>query len=350
MNSRNRSFFWPIVLIGVGVVWLLANLGFLRGLAWTSIWRLWPILLIAVGLDLIFGRHSPWLGALVGAAALALVIAVLYLQPSVLSKPSQEIVESHFLEAVDGAESAWMHINFSVGASSISAAQDEDTLVEAFLTHVGDVQFQVSGEAERRITLEQEDVEFDVQPFDFMDVSRDLRWQIFINENLPTDLVVEGGVGHTMLDLSQIELTSLSMEVGVGDVDLVLPTSEETYEAKVKGGVGKVGIQVRPAAQVDLDIEGGVGSIDIDIEEAADVDAYIRGGVGKLTLELPQNAAVRLEADADLGRIRLPSWMTSVSRDPSEGGWSVWETAAYETAEKRILIRYEGGLGSLTIQ
>lgn len=350
MNTRQRSFFWPIVLIGVGMVWLLANLGLLQGLAWTSLWRLWPILLIAVGLDLILGRRSPWLGALIGAAAVALVLAVLVFQPSILGKPNQEVVESHFVEAIDNAESAFVRINFSVGRSTIRAAEDEDTLFEALITHVGDVQFQVSGEAERRITLEQKDLEFNVRPFDFMDSPRDLSWQIYLNENLPTNLEIVGGVGKTMLDLSQIELTAVSLVVGVGDMDLVLPTSRAPYTADIKGGVGKVDVQVRPAARVDLNIEGGVGSVYIDVGEASTVNAYIQGGVGRVEVDLPQGAAVRLEAEAELGRVRLPSWMTSVSGGVSQSGWNVWESENYASAEKQILIRYEGGLGGLTIQ
>ena len=39
-----RSMFWPILLIGVGVVVLLANMGVIGATNWWDMWRLWPIL------------------------------------------------------------------------------------------------------------------------------------------------------------------------------------------------------------------------------------------------------------------------------------------------------------------
>jgi len=34
-----RSIFWPILLVGVGVIWLLANLEIIPGWNWWNLWR-----------------------------------------------------------------------------------------------------------------------------------------------------------------------------------------------------------------------------------------------------------------------------------------------------------------------
>ena len=67
-NKGYRSLFWPLVLIGVGVIWLLGNLGVISWTNLTVLFRLWPLLLIAIGLDLLIGRQSPAIGALIGFA------------------------------------------------------------------------------------------------------------------------------------------------------------------------------------------------------------------------------------------------------------------------------------------
>jgi len=59
------SLVGPIILIGLGIVFLLNNLGLLSWSVWEVILRLWPILLIAIGLDILLGRRwaccsSPW--------------------------------------------------------------------------------------------------------------------------------------------------------------------------------------------------------------------------------------------------------------------------------------------------
>jgi hypothetical protein len=58
---------WPAILITVGVVILLKNIGVLTGDVWTTILHLWPLLLIALGVESLFrglGLATPvfWIG------------------------------------------------------------------------------------------------------------------------------------------------------------------------------------------------------------------------------------------------------------------------------------------------
>ena len=63
MTERRRQGV-PIVallLIAAGVTLLLQNLGIVRWELWLEIWRFWPVLVIAIGVDLIFGKRLRWL-------------------------------------------------------------------------------------------------------------------------------------------------------------------------------------------------------------------------------------------------------------------------------------------------
>src|SRR4030067_1428909 len=63
----------PIILIGVGLVFLVTNLGMLSTSIWGVLLRIWPVILIAMGIDLLIGRRS-----LIGRMlALVLILAVL---------------------------------------------------------------------------------------------------------------------------------------------------------------------------------------------------------------------------------------------------------------------------------
>ena len=72
-RGRRGGLFGPVILIGLGVVFLLNNLGILDWSVWEVIVRLWPVLLIAAGLDVLIGRRSA-LGSLL---SLVLTLAVL---------------------------------------------------------------------------------------------------------------------------------------------------------------------------------------------------------------------------------------------------------------------------------
>lgn len=51
--ERPASIFGPIILITVGAVLLLSHLHYLK---FESVWRLWPLVLIAMGLNIVFSR------------------------------------------------------------------------------------------------------------------------------------------------------------------------------------------------------------------------------------------------------------------------------------------------------
>ena len=57
---RWRGLTGPIFLIGLGVVFLLGNLGALTDNVWNTLLRLWPVLIISAGLDLLLRNRSIW--------------------------------------------------------------------------------------------------------------------------------------------------------------------------------------------------------------------------------------------------------------------------------------------------
>src|SRR5918912_1045919 len=71
----------PVVLIFIGTVFLLQNLGYLPPNAWVNLWRLWPLVLVLGGLELLFAGRLPWLIMAILAVAI-LVAGVLTLGPS----------------------------------------------------------------------------------------------------------------------------------------------------------------------------------------------------------------------------------------------------------------------------
>ena len=73
-KHRRGSLVGPMILIALGVVFLLNNLGILPWSIWEVILRLWPILLIGIGLDLLLGRRSV-LGSLLALILTFLILA-----------------------------------------------------------------------------------------------------------------------------------------------------------------------------------------------------------------------------------------------------------------------------------
>ena len=74
-NRRYPSLVGPIIVIGFGVLLLMSNLGMIQWSVWDAIAKLWPLLLVAAGLDLLIGRRSPLGNLLVAFLMIAMLVA-----------------------------------------------------------------------------------------------------------------------------------------------------------------------------------------------------------------------------------------------------------------------------------
>ncbi|HET7167719.1 MAG TPA: hypothetical protein VFI69_00830 [Candidatus Limnocylindrales bacterium] len=75
MRIRRGLLFWGLFLIPVGALPLLVRAGALDPARVADAWRLWPILLVALGIALILGRgRAGLLGTSIAAVALGLVV------------------------------------------------------------------------------------------------------------------------------------------------------------------------------------------------------------------------------------------------------------------------------------
>ena len=154
-NPRHdrHSFFWPILLVGVGLVWLLVNLGIIAPISFATIIQFWPILLILLGLDILFGRRFPWVGGLAALLILCGFVAYFVMQPntgSVLTNTGQSKEET-FNAPLEETTSASYYLETSSEPVSIDALNaSSDQLINADLIHQGTINFNVTGSTNKK--------------------------------------------------------------------------------------------------------------------------------------------------------------------------------------------------------
>jgi len=113
-DTRRGGLIGPVILIGLGVVFLLNNLGTLSWSVWTVIFRLWPVLLVAAGLDLLLGRRSVWGSLLALVLTVMIVAGVLWLFRAGIM-PGRAATGEEIRQALDGATRAEVAIGPAVG-------------------------------------------------------------------------------------------------------------------------------------------------------------------------------------------------------------------------------------------
>lgn len=302
--SQKNPNIWAYVLIGIGLLILLANLGIIAGLT-----RLWPLLLIGLGLWIIYGRSNP---------------------------ETSEIRHERFTAALDGAETARVKLNLSVGEATVVPSTDPDALIDAEISYFGDVQFVAQGEQDKFISLSQTKTVsmgwFNPANWFNHQEGKRLRWDVALNPHVPTDLDVHGGLGKSTIDLRRFNLTGLDVNGGVGEVDVTLPAS---------------------ANRLDARLQVGVGQLNLTIPSGASVNATVKGGIGETNITIPADAAVRVEAKSGVGELNIPSRMNRLSGAQTDFGVSkkgVWETPDFASSDRQIVIYYDGGIGELNVR
>ena len=242
-----------------------------------------------------------------------------------------EIETYYFGEPLGEATSARIKLGFALGTANVVPLPDPDHLIEASVTTFGPVSFEVSGEQEKSVRLEQRTGRrFGFSSLrHFGGLEEQLRWDIALTPQIPLNLEVAGGLGRANLDLSGLQLAGLKVGAGVGKITITLPVTETEYEVKVEAGVGKTHITVPEGAAVRL---------------------KVRGGVGATRISLPGNPPLHVKASSGLGGIHLPDHVIRVGgKDSLMNRNGVWETADFQEAARPVVIDYQGGVGALKI-
>ena len=274
------GFVWPVILIGAGIVFLLNNLGLVGWDVWSTLFRLWPVLLIAVGLDILVGRRFP-LDSLLLAGLLVVVLALAVqgaLPVGVNASASGNVDRTETVsQAIDGAERATVDIRFGSGALNVTAlASDSGSLVEgtADLSRGETLRqdYRKSGDA-GAFTLESAGT-WSSGP-DFI-LAPEKTWDLSLNRDLPLDLIVDAGAGQSTLDLVNLNLRSLTLDGGVGQVTVKLPAKGK-YDVRIDGGVGQVIVMVPEGLAARVNVDGGLGGVTTQGAFRRDGDNYLTG-------------------------------------------------------------------------
>ncbi|MHB1162474.1 MAG: LiaI-LiaF-like domain-containing protein [Chloroflexota bacterium] len=243
-TRRRGGLAVPLILIAFGLAFLAGNLGLLSWNFWEAAFRLWPLLIVAIGLDVMLGRTSAGavrttVGALVIVAmVIGTVAAVTWFSGSNATvessatvpraDPAAAVVSERISQPLQDAERAKVDLSFGAGS-----------------------------------------------------------------------LKVDGGVGKANLDLAGLKVVDLELRTGVGKVDITLPRHGQ-MKATVEGGVGKTTILIPRGMAARIQVESGLASVDVmgdyqhrgedyvspGYDDAVDrVDLFVEGGIGKIAIQ-----------------------------------------------------------------
>lgn len=296
-NGRVRSgVFGPLLLIGFGMLLLLNNMNVISVSVWMMLFRLWPLFLIASGLDMLIGRRS-----VLGAVTSVILILGLFAGGIWLiqtQEPVRKTTRTVFTEPLSGTKSASVRIDpgvAEISIESISGDQLIDFRVPVINSGWLDYDLHKTGNAATiKLSLDP-----DMWLPDFNFDQEDWLWQVGLNQSVSYNLTVDMGVGVVAADLSDMQVEQIQIDLGVGEVDLILPNE------------GKV-------------------------------DVHVDSGIGQLIISIPENMSARIIMDTGLVGHKLPARYTQSG--------DVYYSTDYSDTANSVDIYIEQGMGAVIIR
>ncbi len=296
-QNRGLSIVGPFILIGLGIVLLLQQLNVIQWSVWEVAFRLWPLIIIAVGADILIARRS-FLGAM---AALLVVLALLgggiYLMGTGPSARGDRLTTEEI--SFDLGDATTGNINLSLDAGEMNIgflAADSRNVIEG--------------------TIRQTPNEEVTSKHDFSGA----KVNVVIQSRWPQSYIFNSGIDHTW-DLALTRRIPLDVDLSLGAGEIVADLTE---------------LQV-----TSVDVHIGAGSLILKLPAGSDIIVNISIGAGSAEIYLPGNAPVKIQCTTGVGNCALPN---------GSGFWGQnYTSPEYSSSEHQIQIEVSVGVGEAEI-
>ncbi|HEX7973993.1 MAG TPA: DUF5668 domain-containing protein [Anaerolineales bacterium] len=253
---RNGGMAGSALLIGAGTVFLLTNFGYLSFSIWQTVFQLWPLLLVAIGFDIFIGRRSVW-ASLVGVVLiLAILFGALWFLGARVER-GQAISGQQVSQALQEATQARVVIDHGSGSIRLHALAGSDSLLsgQAPVFRGGSIlqQYTVQN-GTGALTLSESGNNA------FIPNDADYTWDLGLNPQTPLDLQVNMGAGNLDLDLTGLKITALKVNLGIGEIKIVLPTTG-SFSAEIKGAIGSLVVTLPQGLAAQIKSDSGLTTV-----------------------------------------------------------------------------------------
>lgn len=314
-RQHSGGAFGAVVLISIGFIFLLNNLALLPWEVWGNLWRFWPIFLIVLGLQMVFGRNR-FANMVVALFGIALVLGIIAISVANVNESfrnwsqekvpfwrnMQKMMEDNSRETTTKLEvlgSKYQNVlerelNVDIGSAEFTIIDEES---DSFL-RVEAIHPENSGKPRIKESFANGKLKlkFDTSSdsgLAFFVMSR-REYELFLGQpELPTSVSLDLGSGTGKFDFENLKIQNLKVNQGSGRLDLDLKNSIPAGEFSVDLGSGNIKIDLPITVGLMVEYQIGSGTLTIG-------DNKIRGE-GTFTSQNFSTAEKKLEVKIELG-------------------------------------------------
>jgi hypothetical protein len=258
-SRRYRSYFWPALLILVGVVAFLVNSGAISTDRLSLLADLWPVILIVIGLELLVRRAVPGQNGDVAAVLIVLLaaggsIAYIGLAPNPTTSGK---VESH--AAVGTLDRASLEIDAGAANITVTGTSSlEGDLYRATISYSGAKPEINLDRSDGSLTISQGNTGFGM--FQTHRFTMDLQ----INSSVPWTISSNGGASTETFNLAAVSLRSMDINTGASRENITLGAPSGVVPITINGGALTVNLHRPRGTGASVSVSGGAVSLTFD--------------------------------------------------------------------------------------
>lgn len=312
MNYHRGLLFWGLVLISGGAIALAAQQGYIDQDLLSGAWRLWPLILIAIGLSILAAR-TPF--AIVGTIIAALVVgaaggALIAVGPGVAACGGSEPGSLKTEQGTFG-DTAEVSLDFNCGSLEVATTDSNEWSVASGR----------QGGGPARITADRNQLHVESSERDGWWNGGRQHWIVGLPTGTTYQLDVTPNAADANIDLGGGHFTSVSVQPNAGSLRLILSD-----------------------AQVDnLDLSLNAGSAVVLIGPGTSMDASMSVNAGSIEVCTAEGVALSVTTDANI----------TFSHNLDESGLQkvgdTWSTPGYAGADQQVQIDLEGNAASFAL-
>jgi hypothetical protein len=261
--SRIRN---GVILLSVGVVLLLNNLDYVDWSVWVSILSLWPVLLIAIGIEKIFAKTT--LSFLVYLSPILLLLAILgpaYYYFHQTENSTYQGKTFHWeKDLAPTVKRGYAAFDFKAGKLKTGAGQDKLVLAELDYFRREPLCLYNYSEKDSLVKLELKDRDHLWRGWFTPEVKGRRQWDIFLSDKIPWDLEIENSVASADFDFSGIILENLSVNSDVSSLKIKLGNKARDLKAKIDSDVSKLELLLPKDAGLKIENRSSLSSTDFE--------------------------------------------------------------------------------------
>jgi cell wall-active antibiotic response 4TMS protein YvqF len=288
-----RGFFWPAILILIGVLALLVNSGAISSDRLGLLFDLWPLILIVIGLELIARRGLQGSAGDLAAVLIVLIAAggaVAYVALAPNPGATGRLDSS---EAVGGLDRASLTVDAGAATMTVTGSSSlGGDLYQAHIDYSGGKPTVSLDRSSGQLHISQNSHGFGFQ-------TRRFTLDLQINSSLPWTITSNGGASTETYRLSDVHLGSMEINTGASHEDITL---------------GK------PSGVIPITINGGALTVNLHRPAGTGAAVTVSGGAVSLTFDGHQNHAIGTLQDStgpqtDMYRVDISGGACNVTMD-----------------------------------